>query len=245
MGVLSPSDWAYGLLVVGLGVYVVSFVLGASGEDRTHRSATWARMANSLALVLAAFVWWQGPARGTPLAAAGRLIFCGMASSFVGDLLMARVIRLPRHPIPGMVAFGGAHGCYIAAFVRTGRALGLVEGTLWALVVVGMMALSGVVWRALIDSPRASRVLRYGSLGYAALLASMTGSALALAVQEPRFSVLAGGAFLFLVSDTILGNRLLRRNDWFLVGDVVWAIYVIGQALIVFTMPIILPLAVP
>lgn len=236
---LSPS----GLLVLGLSVYVLGLVLGHFDENRTHRSPTWARMVNSATLVLAALVWWRGRAAGTSLSTYAALIFWGMFCSFVGDLLMARVIPLPAHPIPGMVAFGVAHVLYIVGYVQAGRALGLMDGRTWAAGVIGVILLSAVMWRLLIYNPTAAPALGYGALGYALLLGGMTGAAVALAVQEPRFFALTLGALLFLISDALLGNRLLRENDWFLVGDVVWILYVAGQSLIVFALPAVLPLA--
>jgi hypothetical protein len=197
-------------------------------------------MVNSAALVLAALVWWRAVAVGTPFAGYAGFILLGMACSFVGDLLMAQVIPLPAHPIPGIVAFGVAHIFYILGSVQLGQALGLTEGGVWAASVVALELLGVVLWRTLIYSPSADPVLAYGALAYALLLAGTTGATIALAIQAPRLTILAVGAVLFLLSDAILGNRLLRDNDWFMVGDVVWAIYIAGQSLIVFTLPAVL-----
>lgn len=237
---MRPSIWTYGLLGVGLGIYIAGFILGRPNAEMTHRSPTWARMFNSATLVLAALVWWRAVAAGTPFGSYAAFIFLGMAGSFVGDLLMARVIPLPAHPIPGIVAFGVAHVFYILGCIQIAQALGATDGRIWAGAVVALEVLGIVLWRTLIYSPEASPVLAYGALGYALLLAGTTGAAIALAIQEPRLIVLAVGAVLFLVSDAILGNRLLRGNDWFMVGDVVWAIYIAGQSLIVFTLPAVL-----
>lgn len=61
----------------------------------------------------------------------------------------------------------------------------------------------------------------------------MAGAAGSLAIQDPRFTLTAIGGGLFLLSDLILGNRELRDNGWLLVHDVVWVLYIAGQALIV------------
>jgi uncharacterized membrane protein YhhN len=63
----------------------------------------------------------------------------------------------------------------------------------------------------------------------------MAGTATALALSDPRFTLTAIGGVLFFISDIILGNRELRDNGWFLVHDVVWVLYIAGQALIVLT----------
>ncbi|HEY77024.1 MAG TPA: lysoplasmalogenase [Thermoflexia bacterium] len=227
------------VLACGWGVYGLGFVFGRYDEGRTHRSPTWARMVHSAALVLAALVWWRGRAVGTGLAGFAAMVFWGMFFSFVGDLLMARVVPLPRYPIPGMVAFGVAHVLYILGYVRAGTALGLGSGLAWGIGVGVGLLLAVVLWWALIRTPDADPILGYGALGYALLLGGMAGAATALAVQRPRFAILAVGALLFLISDAILGNRLFRHNDWFLVGDVVWVLYTAGQSLIVFTLPMV------
>lgn len=230
---------AWGALVWGWGVYGLGFAFGRYGEARAHRSPTWARMVHSAALVLAALVWWRGRAVGTELAGYAAMVFYGMLSSFVGDLLMARVVPLPKYPIPGMVAFGTAHILYILGYVQAGAALGLGDGLAWGIGVGGGLILAAVLWWLLIRAPEIDPILGYGALGYALLLGGMAGAAAGLAFQQPRFTVLSVGALLFLASDAILGNRLFRRNEWFLVGDVVWLLYTAGQSLIIFTLPVV------
>ncbi|HHS98578.1 MAG TPA: hypothetical protein ENK08_11935 [Chloroflexi bacterium] len=229
----------YILLIAGTGVYLLGLAFGSLNQDRTHRSPTWARMVHSATLVGAALVWWRGKSVGTDLAGFATMVFWGMLFSFVGDLLMARVVPLPKYPIPGMAAFGVAHVLYILGYVRAGTALGLGSGLAWGIGVGAGLLLAVVLWWVLIRAPDADPVLGYGALGYALLLGGMAGAAAALAVQQPRFAILAVGALLFLVSDAILGNRLFRHNDWFLVGDVVWVLYTAGQSLIVFTLPMV------
>jgi hypothetical protein len=233
------DSWAYGLLALGMGIYILSVFFGRLDRDRTHRSNTWARMVNSAALVLAALVWWRGTTLDTPLSTYAAFVFWGMLLSFIGDLLMAQFLPIPGYPIPGMLAFGTAHFLYTLAYVQGGQASGLTDGSAWAAAIAVWIIVGGILWRALIDNPGANPVLRYGSLVYALLIAVMAGSATALTIQSPRFIILALGAVLFVISDAILGNRILRKNDWFLVGDVTWATYITGQALIVFALPML------
>ncbi|MGD1995540.1 MAG: lysoplasmalogenase family protein [Anaerolineae bacterium] len=236
----SLSAWACALPCLGLGVYLIGLIFGQLDQDRIHRSPTWTRMANSAALVLAALLWWR-LSKNHHLSPYAALIFWGMLCSFVGDLLMARVIPLPMHPVPGMIVFGTAHIIYIVAYARAGQALALADGRIWAGGIGGGLILAGLLWRVLIHTPGGDPILGYGSLGYAMLLGAMAGGAVALALQQPRFTLLALGAFLFLASDAILGNRLFRDNDWLLVGDVVWILYIAGQSLIVFTLAVVWP----
>lgn len=230
----------YGLLYLGLGIYVLGFLFGRFDAGRVHRSPTWARMVSSAALVLAALAWWRGVGRTTPLAAYTALLFGGMLCSFVGDLIMARALPLPQHVLFGMLAFGVAHIVYLSGYAQAGRALGLDDPGAWAGGIAGGLVLAMLLWWALIRAPGTERALGYGALGYALLLGAMAGAAFGLALQQPRFLVLALGALLFLISDAILGNRIFRGNEWLLVGDVVWALYIAGQALIVFSSAVLL-----
>jgi hypothetical protein len=100
---------------------------------------------------------------------------------------------------------------------------------------VAFVIVAAFLWFFLIYNPAKSRVLNIGSLCYGWLIAIMAGTATALALSDPRFTLTAIGGVLFLISDIILGNRELRDHGWFLVHDVVWVVYITGQALIVLT----------
>ncbi|MBN1955026.1 MAG: hypothetical protein JW900_08255 [Anaerolineae bacterium] len=229
------ESYAYGILCLGLGIYLLSFLLSHRGATLTHRSAAWARLASSAALVVTALIWWIGSGRSTSLAGYAAWIFFGMLLSFVGDLIMARVIPLPDHVPAGIVVFGIAHILYILGYVQASLALSLGNPWAWIIGEGGIFILAVIFWWLLVRAPGSPPLLRYGSLGYMLLLALMAGTAVSLAIQDHRFLMLATGAILFMTSDAILGNRLLRKNDWLLVGDVVWMLYVGGQALIVFS----------
>ena len=163
------------------------------------------------------------------------LIALGMTFGAVGDLVLADVIPLPKRMISGIIVFSIGHLCYIAGYSQTARTLGLndpfSESILWAAFVI----VAALLWFFLIYNPAKSRVLNIGSLFYGWLIAIMAGTATALALADPRFTLTAIGGVLFLISDIILGNRELRDNGWFLVHDAIWLLYIAGQALIVLT----------
>jgi uncharacterized membrane protein YhhN len=145
------------------------------------------------------------------------------------------VIPLPKRMISGIVVFSIGHLCYIAAFSQTASVLGLNDPLSGSLIWVAFAVVAALLWFFLIYNPAKSRVLNIGSLFYGWLIAIMAGTATALALSDPRFTLTAIGGVLFLISDIILGNRELRDNGWFLVHDVVWVLYIAGQALIVLT----------
>ncbi len=231
----SYATLLYALLAVWVALLILGFVFGKLDEDRINRIPRLNKILSSAILVVCALIWWLAGTSGTPLAAYAALLFFGMASSFLGDLIMAQLLPLPQHVLFGMGAFGVAHVLYISGYLRLGGVLGLQDGRARAIGLAALLVLAVVLWWTLIRSPQTDAVLNYGSLGYALLLAAMAGLAVSLALQKPRFVPLAVGAVLFLVSDVLLGHRLFQGGTFLLVGDLVWMTYIVGQLLIVFS----------
>jgi YhhN family len=218
-----------GLLLIPV-LLIVGFFVGRTNADRTARVWPPLKLSTSFILVVCALILWLNQSSSAAL-----MIFLGMTFGFLGDLILAEVIRLPHRLIFGIIVFGIGHILYIIGFVQIALALHLGDpfgGTvLWTLFVM----IASVLWVALIYNPRQPRLLNVGSLIYAWLISVMAGTAAGLAIQDARFVWTAIGGVLFLISDVILGNRELRGRRWFLINDVVWIIYIAGQALIVMT----------
>ncbi|NNJ12442.1 lysoplasmalogenase [Chloroflexales bacterium ZM16-3] len=212
---------------------LLAILLGRPNAEGTSRAIPWLQRSTSLMLALAAWAFYLLSAMPTPLAAFSLAIAIGMSVSFVADLIMAEIIRMPNRVIGGIVVFAVAHLAYIAATLLLARALGRIP--LFAMLACAAACVLGgaVYWRAAVDSPNAPAPLRWGSLGYLVALGVMTGLAWGLAITWPTLWPLALGALLFFISDAILGNQIFRRNNWRGVGDVVWLTYIIGQAGIV------------
>ncbi len=223
------------LLAVWAALLILGFAFGQLDEERINRIPRANKILSSAILVVCALIWWLAGASGTPLAAYAALLFFGMAFSFLGDAIMARLLPLPQHVLFGIGAFGVAHVLYISGYLRLGGVLGLQDGRARAAGLAVLLVLAVVLWWVLIRSPQTDAVLNYGSLAYALLLGGMAGLAVSLALQEPRFVLLALGAVLFLVSDVLLGYRLFQGGTFLLVGDLVWMTYIVGQVLIVFS----------
>jgi uncharacterized membrane protein YhhN len=213
-------------------VLVIAFIFGHYNQERTRRTIKPLRLSTSWILVACAWIIW---ATSTTLRTPALLIALGMTFGALGDLVLANVIPLPKRMISGIVVFAIGHLCYIAGFSQTAGVLGLNDPFGGSLLWVIFVLLAAFLWFFLIYNPAKSRVLNLGSLFYGWLIAIMAGTATALALSDPRFTLTAIGGVLFLISDIILGNRELRDNGWFLVHDVVWVLYIAGQALIVVT----------
>jgi uncharacterized membrane protein YhhN len=231
--VLNP---AYAIVLLGYVaipvVLLVAYFFGHTNAERTRRTIKPLRLSTSWILVACAWIIFGVSAT---LRTPALLIALGMTFGAIGDLVLADVIPLPKRMISGIIVFSIGHLCYIVGFSQTARTLGLNDpfsgSILWAAFVV----VAALLWYFLIYNPAKSRVLNIGSLFYGWLIAIMAGTATALALSDPRFTLTAIGGVLFLISDIILGNRELRDNGWFLVHDVVWVLYITGQAFIVLT----------
>jgi uncharacterized membrane protein YhhN len=231
--VLNPADTIVFLGYAAIPVIlIVAFIFGHYNTDRTRRTIKPLRLSTSWILVVCAWIIW---ATSSTLRTPALFIALGMTFGALGDLVLADVIPLPKRMISGIIVFAIGHLCYIAGFVQTAQLLGLNDPFTGSLLWVAFVIVAAFLWFFLIYSPAKSRVLNIGSLIYGGLIAIMAGTASALALSDPRFTLTAIGGVLFLISDIILGNRELRDNGWFLVHDVVWVLYIAGQALIVLT----------
>ena len=213
-------------------VLLIAFIFGHLNSDRTRRTLKPLRLSTSWILVACAWIIF---ATSTALRTPALLIALGMTFGAIGDLVLADVIPLPKRMISGILVFSIGHLCYIAGFSQTAQTLGLNDPLTGSLVWAVFVVVAALLWFFLIYNPAKSRVLNVGALIYGWIIAVMAGTATALALADPRFMLTAVGGILFLISDIILGNRELRDNGWFLVHDVVWVIYIAGQALIVLT----------
>ncbi len=224
------------LVVLGLVaipvVLLIAVVFGHTNAERTRRTLKPLRLSTSWILVACAWIIFS---TSTILRAPALLIALGMTCGALGDLILANVIKTPNAMIGGIVVFALGHLLYIAAFSQTAQALGLTDPFTGSLVWVVLILIASFLWFFFIYNPAKSRMLNIGSLLYGWLIAVMAGVAVALAMQDPRFTLTALGGILFLISDLILGNRELRDHGWFLVHDVVWVLYITGQAFIVLT----------
>lgn len=212
---------------------LAAFALGRMNEDRSRKSIPWLQRSTSLQLVVIATVVAVTRSPGSLLGTFAWLIAGGMAVSFGADLVMASRIPSPARVVLGMLIFAIAHSLYIAGML-TGPAQqaqlgpGLFLATELALLAAGIM-----IWARFIREPRESAVLNIGSLGYLMFLATMAALATALCLGDSRWWALSIGGLLFLASDAVLGNQLFRRNLWPYSSDVVWGLYIAGQAGIV------------
>jgi len=228
------------MLVVALFLtQLILFTLGILGpwrdapELKTNgRLPRPVRMLLSLSLVVAALVIW---ASGAKYAAYAQWVAFGMLASFIGDLIMARLIPLPNRLIAGMIAFGIAHVLYITAFVSSivGSLDRWMVGLAVGLIFYGVVSIGG--WQFLIRNPEKETAINIGALVYGMWVGTMASFALALAVAVGgAFWLTALGGLSFVASDftigvtDIRGIKIKNANDW------IWLTYVVAQMGIVY-----------
>jgi len=224
------------LLFAWAALHVFGFLFGRANTEGTRRIYPPAKMAASAALVACAALFWLAGARGTFLSPFSAFICFGMFFGFLGDLTLAGFLRLPQQTMFGMLWFGIGHILYIIGFSYLALALfGVAAGAKAIAAMLAWMVIAAAIWRFYVSSPEAPPVLNYGALAYGVLLGAMTGFAMSLALWHVAFIGTAIGAALFLASDMILGNVLLRGNRFRLAHDLIWILYIVGQLFIVFT----------
>jgi hypothetical protein len=162
-------------------------------------------------------------------------VFGGMVLSFLGDLTMAEIIKVPNRLIGGMSVFACAHVLYLVAFIKTLNAEGHFPFGILAMALVIYSLMISLSWRKLIPDPGQKKALYYGGLSYGLWIGVMASFALALAVTlGGTWWMVAAGALLFAISDSIIGvtkigNITLKYSEiW------VWLTYVAGQAGIIY-----------
>lgn len=214
---------------------IAALAFGRLNAAGTSRAIPWMQRGSSLLLAASAWLLYLAGDRSLwPLAVA-----VGMSLSYLADLIMAEVIKLPSNVLGGMLAFGLAHCAYIVGMRSGSAALGL-PGLPQAIGVALLIGVALAYWRLAVDTPRAPMALRLGALGYLALLSGTAGVAAGMAFAAPQLWPLAAGALLFFISDAILGNQIFREHNWPYVGDVVWLTYIVGQAGIVWGSSVVL-----
>ena len=229
--------WLLILLILWAILLFGGFLFGSSGSEEGRRMPRWTRLSSSALLVLAAWSLFLFTRDG-PVAIYALLIALGMTFGFLGDLFIAGVLVQSGGKIGGIVSFALGHVCYITAIFWLSGTLGLTAqgNMLGALLLWWLIALAG--WYFIVFRGAAVTRLHWLVLPYALLLATTSGAAFGLALQEPAFWPLVLGAALFLLSDTILGGEWFNDLQLPLIHDIIWLTYGPGQMLIVFSIAI-------
>lgn len=173
---------------------IVDLVCAAAGWEAA-RAVT-----KPLPALVLAFGAWRIPR-------APRFLAAGLAAAAIGDELLLHAGELTF--MLGMAAFAAMHVCYIAAFARLGHGPGLVKRLPWLLLPFAAL----VVGTNVILGPQAGTFALPVAV-YSALLGAMAVCAVDAAgrVNARAARLIAGGAVLFMASDTTLAFAKFSRG---------------------------------
>ncbi len=173
---------------------VVDLICAAAGWE-SARTVT-----KPLPALILAFGTWR--ATRVP-----RFLAAGLVAAATGDELLLQAGELTF--MLGMCAFAAMHVCYIAAFARLGHGPGLVKRLPWLLLPFAAL----VVGTNVILGPQAGTFALPVAV-YSALLGAMAVCAVDAAgrVNARAAWLIAGGAVLFMASDTTLAFAKFSRG---------------------------------
>ena len=185
---------------VPLPLPVICLVAGVGAGLLAGRTADASAALKMLAATAYLTFAWQLGALESPY---GKLIFAGLAASWIGDLLLIGE-RSPRLFIGGLGAFLAAHVLYAVAFL--GRGPSPLFGALPAVV---MLAISTATLRWLTDAGLSGR-MRDAVIVYLAAISAMV----ALAAATGSLAAITG-AIAFAASDLFVAReRFATRSLW-------------------------------
>jgi len=236
------QTWLIVLLLLWALLLFGGFLFGSNKDGR--RMPVWTRLGSSAVLLVAGFSWVL-ISRDYDTVLYALLLTIGMTLGFVGDISLAKVIISGKAAnLGGIAAFAVGHIFYIEAIWQLGDELGLAETAdrVGALVAWWLVAVLG--WYFIVFRGSKATSLHWIVLPYALLLATTAGAATGLALQEPAFWLLAVGAALFLLSDTILAGNWFNQLDFPLIHDLIWLTYGPAQMLIVYSAGVDIQLSV-
>lgn len=221
-----------GCLIIWACLLFGGFIFGNLNAVQTRKMPTWTRMTSSFALVVFAWLWWLF-VQNTPYTTISFAFAIGMTFGFLGDLFMAQLIPVKDHVLGGIGSFGLGHIAYIIGLLSAGNTFNLSDSTIQLSTWIIWLIIGFILWYWIVYRGSDKTFLHKAALPYALLLASTTGVAMGLAIQQSAFIPITIGAGLFLLSDLILATELFNGANWRYIGDVVWLTYGPGQMLIV------------
>lgn len=168
-------------------------------------------------------------------------VFFGMMFSSIGDLIMARVIRVKNYLIGGIVFFALAHGFYITAYIKTmlRSNVPMKNYILVGIIVFGsfyLMERLVLIRKSQFNRATNLAVNLYGSL---IVLMAFFAFSLAYSIGGGRWWITFIAALFFILSDSIIATYEISRIKIKNAGIWIWLTYIIAQMGIIYT--VVLP----
>lgn len=214
---------------------IISFRKPAGGLNGTDRQLPLCiRIILSLSLAVTAMAIWANLSGKDAIYSL--LVFIGMSFSFIGDLVMAGVIKFKDRLVCGMMCFAITHVLYISAYINTIHAHGrsLIPYAFYAIIVFWIISTSG--WMKFIKNKQKPKEMNSSALIYGTLISTMVSFAATLAlILGGKWWITCFAAVIFMCSDMLIGVTEIGSIKIKNVSILVWVTYVAAQMGIVYS----------
>lgn len=162
-------------------------------------------------------------------------VFIGMSFSFIGDLIMAEVIKVKDRLTSGMMFFAITHCLYITAYIN---AIHSYNKSLKTYIIYGLilfLGLSLLGWSKFVKNKEKPKEVNMGSFIYCCLIATMNAFAFTLALTlGGKWWITSIAAVVFMLSDMLIAVTEIGRVKIKNVSLLVWLTYVAAQMGIIY-----------
>lgn len=195
------------LIITAALMLIFGFAYGCLKDKMGSRSLAF----KALATFMAVYLGMSGSLKSGQMS--GALITLALAFCMAADVV------LEINFIKGILIFGLAHLCYIAAFAR------LVHPKWYTFVCAA--GIYGAILLFFREDIKKLKSLKAAAVPYMGLLSLMSASALTLAIAAPAVSTVmtAAGAVCFIVSDCIIALRTVRGKTSQVYGTAILLLY--------------------
>lgn len=222
-------------VIIFLAGAIISLRNPAGGLNGTDRELPLkVRVILSLSLVLTALSIWTSVSGKDSVYTL--FVFLGMSFAFVGDLIMADVIKLKDRLVGGMLFFAVAHLLYITAYINTIHSYDKSLKTYIFYALVIFISASTLGWMNFIKNKEKPKKVNNGSLIYGYLIAIMGAFAFTLALTlGGKWWITSLAAVIFMSSDMLIGVTEIGKMKIKNVSLLVWLTYVAAQMGIIYS----------
>lgn len=187
----------------------------------------------SMTLVISAFCLWWNNTEST-LYYYTLCVMMGMILSFVGDLIMSRIIKRISKLKGGIILFGLAHCLYILAYLSTIFSYNKSIGN-FIIVIILVVMVNIFVLIMLMKKHNKNKYMVLGVCVYGGIIGIMMSTAFILAVLVGgRFWLAFVGASIFVISDFLVLLRTALRLRIKNISLWIWFTYVLAQMGIIY-----------
>jgi hypothetical protein len=232
------------LLIIGV-LFVLQVIIFLLGAELSLKNSVISGTEGKLPLIVkiyisfslmfgAFFILWTNTSEKTYIYSL--FVFIGMIVSSIGDLIMAKVIRVKKRLVGGMIFFALAHGFYIAAYIKTMQQYNVFNKKYITIGMIIFIAFCLIERLVLIRKSHAGIVTNLAVNLYGSLIVLMAFFAFLLSYTiGGKWWITFIGALFFIFSDSIIAVHEILRIKIKNAGIWIWLTYMAGQMCIIYT----------